>query len=84
MPNSVEEVRFSSDFVRLKEGVSAPLLKVLASRWVRSVDSPTGGVTFSFGGVALVMLTSKGLRGVGRIMVGPSEGMLRWFLWERC
>ena len=78
MPNSVEEVRFRIERVRLKDGVSVPPVLVLASRWLGFASSAAGGgVDGSFGGVALVTFRSNGRRGIGRSIVGPSEGIFR-------
>lgn len=64
----------SIDLVRLKFGLSAPKLALgLASRRF-GFDSGVDGDDVS-GGVALVRLRSKGLRGVGRRIVGPSEAI---------
>lgn len=76
MPNSVEDVRFIIERVRLKDGVSAPLLLALASRWFELAGSAAeAGVDGSFGGVAPVIFKSNGRRGVGRSIGGLSEGM---------
>lgn len=77
MPNSVEDVRFMIERVRLKEGVSAPPLLALASKWLGLAGSAVEtGVDGSFGGVALVIFKSNGRRGIGRRIGGLSEGIL--------
>jgi hypothetical protein len=78
MPKRVEEVRFRIERVRLKEGVSAPPLFALASKWCGLAGSGAeGGVHGSLGGVALVTFKSNGRRGVGCSKGGPSEDIFR-------
>jgi hypothetical protein len=79
MPKRVEDVRLRIERVRLnEEGVSdPPLLFNFASKWFGFKPCPdSAGDGVADGGVALVMLRSNGRRGVGRKIVGPSEGMM--------
>ena len=65
MPNSVDAVRFIIEAARLTEP-SAAVLSRAPSRL------GLGGTESSSGGVGLLMLRSKGRRGMGRCMVGPA------------
>jgi hypothetical protein len=74
MPKSVEDVRFINDCGLLKlefagSGVGCKKRAMLAS----CAGAGVGGDEFSLGGVGVVRLRSKGLRGTGRIRGGPSS-----------
>jgi hypothetical protein len=75
MPKSVEEVRFLNDCGLLRlvgSGVACRKRAMCGS----GAGIGVGGDEFSLGGVGVVRLRSKGLRGTGRIRVGPLSPIL--------
>jgi hypothetical protein len=94
MPNSVDEVKFINDCGLLKpaltgSGVACRKRAMVGSRAGGAGD---GGDEFSLGGVGVVKLRSKGLRGTGRIRGGPSSAIVCLFFrnleflynWDPC
>jgi hypothetical protein len=78
MPKSVEDVKFINDCGLLKvefpgSGVGCRKRAMLAS----CAGAGVGGDEFSLGGVGVVRLRSKGLRGTGRMRGGPSSAIVR-------
>src|SRR6478735_7913917 len=79
MPKSVDEVKFINDCGLLKpaltgSGVGCRKRAMVGSR---AGGAGVGGDEFSLGGVGVVKLRSKGLRGTGRIRGGPSSAILK-------